>query len=296
MEFLKLISGPIIGALIGYGTNYIAVKMLFRPFHAVKLGRFTLPFTPGIIPRRKQALAHAIGIAVGNTLLTGEDLKSALSEGTVQEKIIDDITDTICANTQLRTLLSDVVPVDQSTELLTKIEDLVCEKIANGLADIDVGGILAMEGGDAIRKAVEGTMLAMFLTDELIQSFAAPIGDRFRRAVLENQDKILRPAIHKEFMAAGECSFLELLQQVGLDRTAVHTFVAQIYNKLVMNQLDTALGSFEIAALVEQKMNAMKVEEIEELVLSVMKNELQAIVRLGALLGFVIGLLNLLFL
>ena len=294
MQFLKLLVGPLIGALIGYGTNYIAVKMLFRPLYVVKLGRFTLPFTPGIIPRRQQALAHAIGAAVGNTLLTGDDLKSALSGSIAQDHVIDDITDAICANTQIRNLLDGIVSSDQSAELLTNLETVLCEKIANALVDIDIGGILAMEGGSAIREAMEGTMLAMFLTDDLINSFASPIGDRFRNTVLENQDKILQPAIHRELVAVGDNSLLELLQQIGLDHTAIRAVVARIYHKLVTEQLDSVLSSFDVASIVEQKMKDMKVEEIEELVLSVMKNELNAIVRLGALIGFVIGLLNLL--
>ncbi|MEI3219612.1 MAG: DUF445 family protein [Lachnoclostridium sp.] len=54
MSILHLISGPLIGAVIGYCTNYIAVKMLFRPLKAIKIGRFTLPFTPGMIPKKKE--------------------------------------------------------------------------------------------------------------------------------------------------------------------------------------------------------------------------------------------------
>lgn len=44
--------------------------------------------------------------------------------------------------------------------------------------------------------------------------------------------------------------------------------------------------------IVEQKINGMNVEEIERLVLSVMKNELRMIVNLGALIGFVLGIIN----
>ena len=50
----------------------------------------------------------------------------------------------------------------------------------------------------------------------------------------------------------------------------------------------------DIAAVVEDKINRMDVREFEKLVLSVMKKELQAVVNLGALIGFVIGLINLL--
>ena len=47
MEYLHYITGPLIGAVIGYFTNYIAVKMLFHPYQPVKLFGRTLPFTPG---------------------------------------------------------------------------------------------------------------------------------------------------------------------------------------------------------------------------------------------------------
>ena len=53
---LKYIINPIMGTIIGFGTNYIAVKMLFRPYTAKKIGKFTLPFTPGVIPKRRRLL------------------------------------------------------------------------------------------------------------------------------------------------------------------------------------------------------------------------------------------------
>ena len=56
-EWMRFLSGPLIGALIGYLTNWLAVKMLFRPRKALYIGKFHVPFTPGVIPRRKAALA-----------------------------------------------------------------------------------------------------------------------------------------------------------------------------------------------------------------------------------------------
>ena len=75
LKILKIASGPLIGAVIGYFTNYLAVKMLFRPYYPKRIGKIRIPFTPGIIPKRKHALAQAIGRAVGENLFTGEDIK-----------------------------------------------------------------------------------------------------------------------------------------------------------------------------------------------------------------------------
>ena len=57
---LTIIAGPLIGAVIGYFTNYLAVKMLFRPRREIKIGSKTLPFTPGVIQKGKPRLARCL--------------------------------------------------------------------------------------------------------------------------------------------------------------------------------------------------------------------------------------------
>lgn len=47
---IKYILMPFLGGIIGYITNGIAIKMLFRPRKAVYLGHWKIPFTPGLIP------------------------------------------------------------------------------------------------------------------------------------------------------------------------------------------------------------------------------------------------------
>ncbi len=86
-----LLAGPVIGAAIGYFTNYIAVKMMFRPLHPVKIGSRTLPFTPGIIPRGKSRLAKAIGEAVGENLLTEESFAETLLSPAIEKHLKEKI-------------------------------------------------------------------------------------------------------------------------------------------------------------------------------------------------------------
>ena len=61
---------------------------------------------------------------------------------------------------------------------------------------------------------------------------------------------------------------------------------------MVSAKADQVLETIHVSEIVEQKINEMEVEELERLVLSVMKHELRTIVNLGALIGFVIGILN----
>jgi uncharacterized membrane protein YheB (UPF0754 family) len=63
-----------LGAIIGYVTNDIAIKMLFKPLTEKHLGRWRLPFTPGILPKNRHRLALSLGSIVSRELLNQEVL------------------------------------------------------------------------------------------------------------------------------------------------------------------------------------------------------------------------------
>ncbi|MCA2812248.1 MAG: DUF445 domain-containing protein [Microcystis sp. M090S1] len=66
---------PIAGAIIGYFTNDVAIKMLFRPYKAIYIGKRPLPFTPGLIPRNQDRLAVRVSDTIMGSLLTPEELQ-----------------------------------------------------------------------------------------------------------------------------------------------------------------------------------------------------------------------------
>ena len=63
---------PLLGAGIGYLTNSLAIRMLFRPLIRVRIFGVPVPFTPGVIPRQRHDLAESIGTMVSRDLLTPE--------------------------------------------------------------------------------------------------------------------------------------------------------------------------------------------------------------------------------
>lgn len=66
---------PLVGALIGYGTNRLAVGMIFRPIEPRRILGFTFQ---GLVGRRQPELARSIGNVVGDHLLQPEDLEGVL--------------------------------------------------------------------------------------------------------------------------------------------------------------------------------------------------------------------------
>ena len=78
---------PIIGGAIGYLTNAVAIKMLFRPLKEKRVLGIRIPFTPGILPRQRQILAQSIGSMVERELLTAEILRARLASPDVKDGI-----------------------------------------------------------------------------------------------------------------------------------------------------------------------------------------------------------------
>jgi uncharacterized membrane protein YheB (UPF0754 family) len=70
------VSPPVLGGIIGYFTNDVAIKMLFRPYRAIYIGQKRIPFTPGLIPRNQERLAKNISDTIMGSLLTPEELQN----------------------------------------------------------------------------------------------------------------------------------------------------------------------------------------------------------------------------
>ncbi|RUM56943.1 MAG: DUF445 domain-containing protein [Persephonella sp.] len=98
----KFILFVFIGAFIGYITNYLAIKMLFRPYRKVYLfNKIPLPFTPGVIPKERENISEAIAETLEKYILTEEKLKEILEKTdyrTTLKKSIENSLDEIIDN------------------------------------------------------------------------------------------------------------------------------------------------------------------------------------------------------
>ena len=78
---LLIIIQMAIGAFIGGMTNELAIRMLFRPYKPIYIGKWRVPFTPGLIPKRHEELAHQMGKLVENFLITPEGVRNMIQKG-----------------------------------------------------------------------------------------------------------------------------------------------------------------------------------------------------------------------
>lgn len=109
--YLKYATPPVVGALIGYLTNRVAIRMLFRPLVAWKVGKMRVPMTPGVIPSKREDLAFNMGEVVGDHLLTSAEVGQGLQHEVFQKHLFNLISTKI-KNTLGNDLgpVSDIIP------------------------------------------------------------------------------------------------------------------------------------------------------------------------------------------
>ena len=84
---LAYLAPPLVGSFIGYMTNYVAIKMLFRPLKPWKILGIRVPMTPGVIPSKRHELAINMGEMVGDHLLTSGDIGKAIGNESFQKDL-----------------------------------------------------------------------------------------------------------------------------------------------------------------------------------------------------------------
>lgn len=209
MDFFKTwIMPPLIGAIIGYFTNWLAIKMLFRPLKPVYLGKFKLPFTPGILPRERSRLTDSVGETVSRELLTTEVFRSRLVEPALLGKIEQSvfiILDNMLGNDAAAMLKGFAgggaagfgLPVirnfaeTDAGSLVTASLNSVLRSTEFRLALADAAGRAAVAAG----KIPVGALLPADRLREMAERFAEEWGDRDRQEMVGAfLDRLLDPS------------------------------------------------------------------------------------------------------
>lgn len=313
---------PLLGGIIGYITNDIAIRMLFRPHKAKYIMGVHVPFTPGIIPKEKGRIAEAIGGVISENLMNKEVLERYLLSEEMVGKVCSASEEFIeiqkhngeTVKEFLRHYLSEeeITTISQNVnESLTKqtfdklsdssvgenvahiVIDHVAEKLSiDGAQELLAGLGGAMRGlGGMAAGLFGGNIVATFLgmLREPAEHFLA---NNINTMLNNNGKEIVSNMIGGEvenFLDKPVCKLLE-----GHDeqlKQAVNT-VESIYRSVINDHLPKILESIDISKIVRERINEMDVNETEKLIFQVMDKELKAIVWLGALLGLVMGSIN----
>lgn len=297
------IARPLIGAVIGYITNDIAIRMLFRPRNAKYLFGMKIPFTPGLIPKEKSRIASSIGDAISKNLMNREVLEKTLLAEDMLDKIksgIDDFVETQKRNNEtVEQFLLHYLPPDDIVYMAENVSADLSAQIHTALSSAGLGpkiaGIVVAHVIEKVRKGV----LGMFGADQFISMVATPVENLLAKNIdemLANHSKeMVGTLIDEQITKFMDVPVKNLLTGREEQIEKAESTILSLYRALVTEQLPRILNTLNISKIIESRINEMDVKESEKLILEVMNKELRAIVWLGALLGFVMGCINLLF-
>lgn len=298
LAYWKWIATPLIGAAIGYATNWVAVKMLFRPRKAIYVFGKKLPFTPGVIPKGKARLAKAIGQAVEKQLLTKEVLQEVLlseeKKAMVESAVSAWLQKQKESENTLRETAVHIFSEEKTVHFVERAEESLTDLIYNKVLQMNVGEIIADKVMEVAMDKLKDSMFGMMMGS----SFLEPIARQVEEKINEYVESYGRPVV--EQMVLDESAKLQektvgetfcQMEEYGIDLSA---FAVQQYEMLLSEKLPQILDMLQLSSIVEERINAMDVAEVEELMLSIMKKELRAVVNLGALIGLILGFINVL--
>ncbi len=216
---------PLLGALIGYVTNKLAIRMLFRPLTEKRVLGVRVPLTPGVIPRQRHELARSVARMVSTKLITDEVLLRRLQDPSfvsALEASVSRFTDDV---------LSGERPADESAatvrrgvrEMATGVlssffrSDLFGE-VVHRLAESAATGALGMRAGQLLPAKPKTVEFVRGVIGSLAHGPVAPTAERaIQRWIADHLER--------------DTPLVEIVGRESLDRVAA--IAPGLYNPLL---------------------------------------------------------------
>ena len=298
-----LLLGPVIGAAIGYITNDLAIRMMFRPHQAKYVFGIRVPFTPGIVPKEKHRIAESIGAAISENLMNREVLEKSLLSQEMMRKLNDSFDELMTAqksNTDtVRQLLARFLNEDE----IDKIKDDTCAEFATQMhTRLDSSNLGDMISHAVIQHVIEkmsGGVMGFLGADKMMSHMADAaeklLTKHVNQIIANNSEQLITRLVDKEATTLLQTHVCQLLDGHDHQIDQLKQVVMNIYHAVITEHLPRILATIDINSIVRDRINEMDMDETERIIFGVIKKELRAIVWLGALLGAVIGTVNTLF-
>ena len=295
--------GPAVGGLIGYITNYIAIRMLFRPHQAKYFMGIHIPFTPGIIPKEKSRIASSIGKAVSENLMNREVLEKSLLSDEMLTKMNNAIDEFVATQSQnpetIEQFAGHYLSQEDISAMRQNVTTGVVKMISGKLNDSRLGDNIAHMAIEHVMEKTRNSVVGLFGADKFVAGLAQPIEKLLAKHINEilqhNSQQMVEGLVTDESDKLMGMTMSQLVTGHDEQVAQIKNGIQSAYKTIITEHLPRILQDIDISAIIEQRINEMDMDEAEAIILDVMKKELRAIVWLGALLGCIMGTITSLF-
>ena len=295
--------GPAVGAVIGYITNDIAIRMLFRPHQPKYVMGVHIPFTPGIIPKEKSRIAGAIGKAVSENLMNREVLEKSLLSDEMMSKIagaIDEFVSTQSKNEEtIEEFAHHYLTADDITAMRNNVTEGIVKMVTGKLQDSRLGESIARMATQHVmektRKSIAGKLGADMLLQPVAQLVEGILAKHINEILHNNSQPMVEGLVVEQSSQLMSMTMRDLMMGHDEQVLQIKSGILNAYQVIITEHLPRILQDIDISGIIEQRINEMEMAEAEAIILDVMKKELRAIVWLGALLGSIMGTITSIF-
>ena len=300
MNIREVIIPLLISALIGYITNDIAIKMLFHPRKAYYIGKWRIPFTPGLIPKEKDRVAKSIGQVISTQLLNSEVVSETLTSEEMTAKIRGRLEEMVEENRYNEATVEDVLlrisRQEAIEEAIESIKQETTELLYKKLVNIKFGENIARTALNKVKEKAQNSffsLMSSLIDDEIFDTMAAGVGELIDRMIDENAEETIGRVMDKEIDTIKDTRICDLIAEYEEKIPGWIDFLIEAYKTLVSNNIKSVLEGINLSKIVEDRVASFDVIQLENMIFGIMDRELKAIVYLGALLGFLMGFVNL---
>ncbi len=291
---IQIVTAPIVGGLIGLITNGLAIRMLFRPMKPVYIGKFRLPFTPGLIPKERPRLAKSIGEVISRDLLNKETLRDTLLSDSMRENIYSKIDEMAVRYSQTEETVSETIEkfVARSIvdEKMGSAKEILSLTITQKAIEQDIGKSIVDYAYEEIMAKTKPVFKS--ITSTAIGSFRQPLANKINTMI----DTKSRPLIEKFLEDQAEeilnMPIKDIIVKYQDKIPQIKMYFWNIYEEAITKKLADVLDTVGISEVVTNKINELELPELENMINNLMKKELNALIWLGGLLGVIMGFIN----
>jgi uncharacterized membrane protein YheB (UPF0754 family) len=294
---------PVVGAFIGYSTNVVAIRMLFRPLREIRIFGIRLPFTPGILPRNRGKLAQSIGAMVERELLTPEIIRQRLGREDVQEKIkkmLSVFTKTILEKPPKELFAGhEEILTEKVTQAMERLYPSLASVLLNFLRRSDIRRELESKGRIFLRNVffklnvLQRLFISAAQYDITLEEKMPEIIDE----LIENTQDLLNDPKTRKTLSLAVSSLLAQDKNISAlislgedDKRKLDDFLFSKLMTAADGQIESILESINVKSLVSDRIDSLDMLRVERIILDVMSDQFKWIEIFGGILGFLIGL------
>lgn len=297
--FFDYIFPILLGGFIGWFTNYLAIKMLFRPYKKVKIFGITIPFTPGLIPKEKARIANSLSTTIAKEFLNKKILIDYLTSDNTKRNIENTIGEIFLSLKNNQKTFYEF-----STRYITKEKlEADIEKLSLLLSNEIIKKFKEYELSKRISKQIIKNIIVdseSLLCKTITFLFNDKFKDNIERLVKDKIDEYMKNNAQIEIKNLIENELRNFLNESSatlynsflLQIDAIKKHLVTIYEMLINESIDKILSIIDFQKLINDRINELDIKELETLILNIVNKELNAITFIGGLLGILISAIN----